>query len=171
MPKLTNTQLVLLDAAAAREDLSLLPLPETLRLRGAALDRTLQALIRRGLVAEAMIGKGASKWGSGRLVVTPAGLAAIGIVAAEDSTARDGAAAMATAPARPAAPSRPRGKPGLLLAAVSRPEGATLAELSAATGWLPHTTRAALTRLRRQGHDVRLASVGSRRAYHLVPAD
>ncbi len=30
--------------------------------------------------------------------------------------------------------------------------GATLAELVAVTGWLPHTTRAALTGLRKKGH-------------------
>jgi uncharacterized protein (DUF1684 family) len=54
---------------------------------------------------------------------------------------------------------------------VTRPAGATLAELSAATGWQSHTTRAAVTRLRRQGHDIRLAATGARRAYHLIPAD
>jgi len=66
---------------------------------------------------------------------------------------------------------RPGGKLGVLLEAVARPEGATLGDLTAASGWLPHTTRAALTRLRQRGYDVRLADTGPRRAYHLVPAD
>ena len=66
---------------------------------------------------------------------------------------------------------RPGGKLGVLLEAVARPEGATLGDLTAASGWLPHTTRAALTRLRQRGYDVRLADTGARRAYHLVPAD
>ena len=57
------------------------------------------------------------------------------------------------------------------LEAVARPEGATLGDLTAASGWLPHTTRAALTRLRQRGYDVRLADTGARRAYHLVPAE
>ena len=35
---------------------------------------------------------------------------------------------------------------------LGREEGATLAELMEATGWLPHTTRAALSRLRSGGH-------------------
>ena len=35
---------------------------------------------------------------------------------------------------------------------LQRKSGATLAELTAATGWLPHTTRAALTGLRKKGH-------------------
>jgi Protein of unknown function (DUF3489) len=49
---------------------------------------------------------------------------------------------------------RPRagGKRALLLDLLTRPQGATLDELVAATGWLPHTTRAALTGLRKLGH-------------------
>jgi hypothetical protein len=34
---------------------------------------------------------------------------------------------------------------------LAREEGVTLDEMIAATGWLPHTTRAALTGLRKQG--------------------
>jgi len=34
---------------------------------------------------------------------------------------------------------------------LSRSGGASLADLIAATGWLPHTTRAALTGLRKRG--------------------
>lgn len=34
---------------------------------------------------------------------------------------------------------------------LERSGGATLAELAATTGWLPHTTRAALTGLRKKG--------------------
>jgi Protein of unknown function (DUF3489) len=37
-----------------------------------------------------------------------------------------------------------------------REGGATLAELVAATGWLPHTTRSALTSLRKRGYEVTL---------------
>jgi len=36
---------------------------------------------------------------------------------------------------------------------------ATLLELTAASGWLPHTTRAAITGLRKRGHDVRCKRV------------
>jgi DNA-binding IclR family transcriptional regulator len=39
-----------------------------------------------------------------------------------------------------------------VLGLLQREEGATLAELVAATGWQPHTTRAALTGLRHKGH-------------------
>jgi hypothetical protein len=37
---------------------------------------------------------------------------------------------------------------------LQRAEGATLAEIVAATGWQPHTTRAALTGLKKKGHSI-----------------
>lgn len=39
---------------------------------------------------------------------------------------------------------KPVSKSNLVLAMLQRPEGATIAQLLDATGWLPHTTRAAL---------------------------
>jgi DNA-binding transcriptional regulator PaaX len=50
------------------------------------------------------------------------------------------------------APARGPTKQALIIGLLQRQEGATLADLVAATGWLPHTTRAALTRLRQAGH-------------------
>jgi hypothetical protein len=44
-----------------------------------------------------------------------------------------------------------------ILALLSSQTGATLAELIEATGWLPHSARAALTGLRKRGYDLRLA--------------
>ena len=52
MPRLSDTQAVLLTAAAARPDLTLLPVPDTIRLNGAALDRTVRSLLSRGFIAE-----------------------------------------------------------------------------------------------------------------------
>ena len=46
---------------------------------------------------------------------------------------------------------RPGTKQALIAGLMAREHGATLEELIAATGWLPHTTRAALTGLRRKG--------------------
>lgn len=39
-----------------------------------------------------------------------------------------------------------------ILILLRREQGATLDKLGTATGWLPHTTRAALTGLKRKGH-------------------
>ena len=58
MPKLSETQAVLLSAAAARPDRSILPAPEALKMKGVALERTLEALLRQGLIAPTSVGKG-----------------------------------------------------------------------------------------------------------------
>ena len=46
-------------------------------------------------------------------------------------------------------------KRAFLLELISWQGGSTLAEISSAMGWLPHTARAAITGLRKRGHDVR----------------
>lgn len=45
-------------------------------------------------------------------------------------------------------------KSATVLKLVSRPAGATLGALEKATGWQPHSVRAALTGLRKAGHAV-----------------
>jgi DNA-binding transcriptional regulator PaaX len=75
-------------------------------------------------------------------------------------------AAPATPPA--AVDGAPTGKLGIIMTAVSTEAGATLAELAAKTGWLPHTTRAALCRLRQRGFAVNLAERDGRKAYRLT---
>ena len=54
-----------------------------------------------------------------------------------------------TNPATPG--SRPGTKQALICELLRRETGASLEDLIAATGWLPHTTRAALTGLRKRG--------------------
>ena len=49
---------------------------------------------------------------------------------------------------------RPNSKTALIIGLLSRTGGASLDEMAAATGWQPHTTRAALTGLRKKGHTV-----------------
>ena len=52
---------------------------------------------------------------------------------------------------------------------MSRRSGATLDDLVAATGWLPHTTRAALTGLRKKGYAVEKAKRATgATAYHVT---
>ena len=57
-------------------------------------------------------------------------------------------------PAPAITPTEPKAlsKTGNVLALLQRAGGATLDEMVAATGWLPHTTRAALAGLRKKGH-------------------
>ena len=68
------------------------------------------------------------------------------------------------------APREPGTKQALILDLLARGEGASLDELIAATGWLPHTTRAALSRLRSGGQAlVKSARPDGRSAYRIVP--
>jgi Protein of unknown function (DUF3489) len=56
--------------------------------------------------------------------------------------------------ARPERMPRTGSKQVIVLDHLQRPQGATLDELVAATGWLPHTTRAALTGFRKRGFEL-----------------
>jgi len=56
------------------------------------------------------------------------------------------------APAKTAAPVE--SKKDKLITLLRRDEGASITELAEALGWLPHTTRAMLTGLRKQGHTI-----------------
>lgn len=73
---------------------------------------------------------------------------------AEANNAAAGSYAVEPQVAPAAQPEEPASKSAMVLALLERPEGATLDQLVAATGWLPHTTRAALTGLRKKGHVV-----------------
>ncbi len=185
MAKLSETHAVLLAAAASRGNLNVLPVPEGLKAKGASLRRSLQTLVRRGWVAETVTdavdetrkrsddSDGAK--GAG-LVITPAGLAAIGVeapaqrdpgeAASSEARLQPDAAGPAIGPASSAL--RPGGKLGTVMEAIARPNGASLDELVAMSGWLPHTTRAAVTRLRQRGHDVTLRTIDGRKAYRLA---
>ena len=46
----------------------------------------------------------------------------------------------------------PTSKIASVIALLEREQGASLAEMVEATGWLPHTTRAALTGIKKKGH-------------------
>jgi hypothetical protein len=63
-------------------------------------------------------------------------------------------------------------KMALVVGLLQREDGATLAELVAATDWLPHTTRAALTGLRKRGYPVTLdRSDKERESTYFIPRD
>ena len=73
--------------------------------------------------------------------------------------------------APPTVTSTPRegSKLAAVLTFLQRQGGATIDELAGATGWLPHTTRAALTGLRKRGVRVDRIKVSSQRASsHIV---
>ena len=148
MPKLNDTQRVLLSQAAQQPNASLYPLPASITETGTHLARAITTLSKLGLTEERETADtsavhrtdGDARYG---LFITRAGLAAIGVTTNGES----GPALAATGPA-PA----PVSKSATVIALLSRDAGATTPELIAATGWLPHTMRAALTGLRKKGH-------------------
>ena len=73
----------------------------------------------------------------------------------------------AKAASQPAAPTHT--KRDTILALLSRPNGASMDEMVATTGWLPHTTRAMLTGLKKKGHALASDKVDGVRRYRVEP--
>ena len=68
----------------------------------------------------------------------------------------------------PPALTEPRvNKSDLVIGLLQRLGGATLDEMIAATGWLPHTTRAALTGLKKKGHQLTSEKTDGVRRYRI----
>ena len=61
-------------------------------------------------------------------------------------------------------------KQALVMAMLEIDGGASLAAISEATGWQPHTVRAALTGLRKKGHSIIRRSVDGNTCYAIAPA-
>ena len=171
MAKLTDSQLSVLSKAAAREDgVALTPQG----MGKAAATKVGSSLVARKLMREVRSKLGMPIWREmdGKnfsLVITRAGRNAIGV--ADDATASDHSAPKATRPraapetakvsaaAQPEQRSidgapRPGSKQALVVDMLCKSDGASLDALIKATGWLPHTTRAALTGLRKRGYSV-----------------
>jgi hypothetical protein len=82
------------------------------------------------------------------------------------ANAKNNPAAVSAAAAEPAAPAA--SKTATVIALLQRADGATLGDLVAATGWLPHTTRAALTGLRKKGHAIGKTKVDGVTTYNIA---
>ena len=154
----SDTQSLILSRAATRPGNLALPLPEGLV--GAAAKMVVGKMIARGWLeeVEANLRRNEPMWretGDGHgttLIATEAGLEAIGI---------EPLAASAVASARKAKPKpvqmpddpdtakpvaiRAGTKQAQIIAMLQRPEGATVAEMVEATGWLAHTVRGSIS--------------------------
>ena len=64
--------------------------------------------------------------------------------------------------------SKPASKQQQLATLLVRDEGATLDQMIEATGWLPHTTRAALTGLKRKGYAISSDKLDGVRTYRAI---
>jgi hypothetical protein len=177
--KLTDAQVVMISAAAQRKD-RCLSAPATIK--GAALSKISVKLARLGLAREIEGKAGAPIWrrdGAGHgyaLKLTAAGLKAIAVDEGSQDTIPQDTIEPSEAPqpevknvaspdegghsARVTIP-RDSSKLAMVIEHLQRADGATLVDLTQATGWLPHTTRAALTGLRKRGYAVIRERIGA----------
>ena len=189
MTKISDIQAIILSAAAQREDRIALPLPESLRGGGAA--KVVGAMIAKGFLQEvdADMRNGEPVWretGDGHgvtLVATDAGLAAIGI---EPENANPAPAGATDAPTEQPAPDTPAEtecalktrtpregtKQATLIAMLRAPDGATIEEIMAATGWQSHTVRGAMAGAlkKKLGLEVTSEKVEDRGRVYKLPA-
>jgi hypothetical protein len=180
---LSDLQLAALSAAANRPAGNLMPLCAALAGLGAQIVKEVPLLLRRGLIEERAVSTIRQSWRSDKdqaigLLITVKGRAAVMPIEAAPIVGGDCGTEEAAAPVVPVAigetvavttgdstleamaadtsdpAATPRSKRGRLIALLERPAGATLRDMSRETGWQPHTTRAALTGLRKQGHQI-----------------
>jgi hypothetical protein len=162
MTKLSDTQAVILSAAAQRDDGAVLPLPETLKIKGGAVDKVLGSLKAKGLIDHQGAPRGDNP---PPLRITRAGLQVIGVETEEDASdgappadagaqaidaaaqviEADGAATrgkrkarVSAKPGKAALADKPTPRSGTkqaqMIAMLKRPEGAAVEQIAAATG-------------------------------------
>ncbi len=195
MTKLSDTQLVILSAAAQREDRNVLPLPGSLR--GGAAAKVVGALLKRALIAEtatdsrtkadAALNRIWRNDGDGHAIllhITDAGLAAIGVEPDGGHSAPTGAdeapsaeapqdTLAETGPAPKARTPRAGTKQAKLIEMLRADGGATIDEITAATGWQAHSVRGAMSGSlkKKLGLEVTSEKVENRGRVYKISAD
>jgi hypothetical protein len=166
--------MVLLSSAAQRDDGALLPLPKRVTLEPRVRTRAFNALLKKDLAREQPAPPDAPAWresdddGRFMLVITPAGLEAIGVETEgsrdEPGTGDNPKPAPKQEKKRkrakhPAAPDvRPGTKLALMIELLGRDNGATIAEIVEATGWQQHSVRGAISGTLKKKHGLTVSS-------------
>lgn len=163
--KLTDTHLILLSAASQRENHGVVLPPN---LKAGAAQKVVAKLMADALLEEVRAKAGLPIWCrdenniSYALRITRKGLKAIAV---DDGSSSDGSTSKGkvraaggqskTPPTKAVDPgTRSSRKVDRVVRLLSQPSGASVPELIQLTGWLPHTTRAVLSGLRKAGHTV-----------------
>lgn len=195
MTKLTDSQLILLSRASQHRDGML---EDAGSMNPGAASKVAGALIRKKLMKETRAKTGMPVWRkddddrSWSLMITKAGLKAIGAeddapatrssepVAAKDDQNKISNRAKASFKQTPVKSQsietlppetlvfRPGSKQAKIVDLLQRAHGASIADMMEATGWLPHSTRAALTGLRKRGVDIERSSDPARGTIYTV---
>jgi hypothetical protein len=174
--KLTDTQNAVLSGAAQRRD-GAATLPDGKNEK--ALQKLAATLIEQGLVREVRAKPGMPVWRhdeEGRalaLIITKRGRAKIDGPEegrSEDAGSEADVQSSTGTPAsvRPESAPRRGSKLAEVISLLGRKKGAGIEELIAATGWLPHTTRAALTGLRKRGFTIERSRNEQGTVYRIV---
>jgi Protein of unknown function (DUF3489) len=190
--RLTDTQLLTLSVAAQRDDRCIAAPP---KLKGAAALKFATRLVAAGLVKEVKAKPGSHVWrrddATGQayaLELSAAGLKTIAVdeteaveAASEISSPAPGevpknsvdldSAVASVAPPKVIAVPREGSKLAAVVSLLRREGGATIDQLAAAMGWLPHTTRAVLTGLGKRGFGIERREEKGERAGTYVIVD
>ncbi len=170
MTKLSDTQRILLAAACQRGDGSVLPFHASIK-RGGGITKAIAGLVRQALVVErettdqAAVHRtdGDLRFG---VFITAAGMAAIGVSTDDEDAGQAVAAQLPEIVDIEKAPT----KIATVLTLLARKDGVPIAELMTATGWLPHTIRAAITGLRKKGHSIQRIKRDGMTCYRILGA-
>jgi len=161
--KLSDAHLVVLSTAAQRTNGSLLPFPQSLTAKGAALNKVIETLCKRKLAEKRRIINGAPELrrdDDGQplgLFITNGGLLALGIKDTEKEKSSQAAASMPRQRKMAAAKSRGKArkasagtkrraaplqsKQDVVIQMLRRQSGVTIEDIIAKTGWQPHSVR------------------------------
>jgi hypothetical protein len=156
--QLSDPQIAILTPALARPDRCIYPV--TAALKGGAVGNVAKSLLMRGLLVEAPAGDAHTVWRCAddgqplTLCVSDQGMLA---VSGKVEQLRDSADCKPEPDLATQSVVRPRGAAvAALLTCLRRPEGATIIDLQAATGWQAHSVRGALSAViaKKLGHAV-----------------
>lgn len=140
--QLSDTQAVILSAACARGDAMVFPI--TAKLKGGAVGNVCKSLLKHGLIEEVAATDLNTVWrhdeerGPITLRATPLAFTTLGIT-------EDPGDAAPTDSASTPIQRREGTKQDMLIAMLRAPEGATIDEIVAATGWQAHSARGAMS--------------------------
>jgi hypothetical protein len=131
--------------------------PVTLPIKGGAVGNVLRSLLRRGLLEEVTAGEDQTIWRcdeAGQPVTLRA--SAAGILLLSDTVEQQPEVEERSVEQPVSEPPRRGAAQDAMLGLLRRAEGATIADMQAATGWQPHSVRGALSGIitRKLGHTV-----------------